>query len=234
MTSAFIDTLIQGGLAGIFLLTLTEKLIPVIPSYALLVLLGMTSVAGPGDLVATIGVSVVGSTAGSLGMFALGRILDRGRIDAAVTRFGRYLQLDSAKYAGMVDKYRKRPFRIALIAQWVPVVRVFLALPAGALRLSAKRFGAATALGATGWNAAFLSLGYAFRGSHLQAARIGFWLLAFLVFAQVAVLAVRIASRRPPALEPVDQPSDHSATQGSEHEDRNIGLSDDGIGKAQE
>ena len=192
----FIDTLVRCGLPGVFLLALAEKLVPILPSYALLVLLGMTTVGDGGDLASTIGVSVAGSTAGSLGMYAIGRMLERDRIEALVRQYGGLLRIDTAAYTRLVEACRVQPFRIALIGQMIPVVRVYLALPAGAFDLAAKRFVLATALGATAWNASFLGLGYLFRQSPQQAERLGARLLALLIVIQLVVLATRIRSLR--------------------------------------
>lgn len=51
----------------------------------------------------------------------------------------------------------------SLLAQFVPTVRNYLPIAAGALRLPALSFALATLLGAMLWNAGFLLAGYAMR-----------------------------------------------------------------------
>ena len=58
-------------------------------------------------------------------------------------------------------------------------MRIYLALPAGVLRLEPRAFVAATAIGTVIWNMPFLTLGYALRGSGRDPVGIGFWVAAF-------------------------------------------------------
>ncbi|EEF21804.1 conserved hypothetical protein, partial [Ricinus communis] len=54
------------GLFGLALCSAIEKLVPILPSIALFLMLGMLGVANPVDLPAVIAVTAAGSTAGSL------------------------------------------------------------------------------------------------------------------------------------------------------------------------
>ncbi|MCH3765184.1 hypothetical protein LZC20_09935, partial [Campylobacter coli] len=71
---ATIATLLSFGLVGFGSLALLEKFIPVIPSYVLFMLLGMTVPDGSGLGLAIL-VTTIGSAAGALGWFALGWLL---------------------------------------------------------------------------------------------------------------------------------------------------------------
>src|SRR5207237_6573797 len=72
--------------------------------------------------------------------------------------------------------------------QAVPVVRVYLSIPAGVLGLAPVHFVAANLLGSLIWNAPLLTLGYVLRESGADAASIGLWLVASLAALEIVAL----------------------------------------------
>lgn len=183
--------LLSFGLAGIFCLAVAEKFVPLFPSYILLMLLGLTVPDGPA-LLFTIVATTLGSVFGGLGWYAIGWTLGPQRARAAVGRYGRFVLLKLAFYDRLTDGYRRNHFWVTLSGQVVPAVRIYLALPAGALRLDLKTFLAATTLGCLTWNAPFLCLGFALRSSGHDLAQIGFWTACTIVGLEgLILLAVR-------------------------------------------
>lgn len=177
------------GLIGIGLLALAEKFIPVFPSYVLLMVLGMTATDGA-DLVGMIAATSIGSVIGAISWYGLGRMLGGERIEAFVTRFGKYVLLKPPLYQRLTGAYRSNHFWVTLLGQTLPTVRIYLALPAGVLGLELKAFLAATSLGTLIWNMPFLSLGYALRGDGQDAMQVGYWVAAGLIASEVAILLV--------------------------------------------
>jgi hypothetical protein len=102
---ATIATLLSFGLVGFGSLALLEKFIPVIPSYVLFMLLGMTVPDGSGLGLAIL-VTTIGSAAGALGWFSLGWLLGPERAKAIVARYGRYVFLKPAFYERLTNSYR--------------------------------------------------------------------------------------------------------------------------------
>ena len=81
---------------------------------------------------------------------------------------------------------------MSLLAQFIPTVRNYLPIAAGALRLPALPFAAATLLGATLWNAGFLVAGYLMHGSGQDPFAVGFRIIVVVVIAgDVFMLALR-------------------------------------------
>ncbi|OKO74627.1 DedA family protein [Bradyrhizobium sp. AS23.2] len=186
-TSSTIAMFLHFGLLGIACLAVAEKFIPLFPSYVLLMLLGLT-VSDGGMLAMTIMATSVGSVVGAIGWYGLGRALGSQRIERLVTTYGKYVLLRPSFYQQLTNAYRGNHFWVTLIGQTLPTVRIYLALPAGVLRLEPRAFVAATAIGTVIWNMPFLSLGYALRGSGQDPVSIGFWVVAILIAVEVAII----------------------------------------------
>lgn len=186
------------GLAGFGWLAFMEKLLPIPPSHVLLMLLGMSSVSGVEELAVVTLVTALGSTVGSLFWLAMGRWLGPARADALARRFGKYVFLPHATYQRLAQSYRRDHFRVTLLAQLVPVARIYLAIPAGALQIAALPFIVATLLGSLLWNAVFLAGGYIMRDGAQDPFAIGFRIVAVVFVMEAALFLIvrfRIASR---------------------------------------
>jgi len=183
------------GLAGIACLAIAEKFVPLFPSYVLLMLLGLTVSDGTALATTTVATSI-GSVVGALGWYGLGRALGSQRIEKLVKTYGKYVLLRPSFYEQLTNAYRGNHFWVTLIGQTLPTVRIYLALPAGVLRLEPRAFIAATAIGTVIWNMPFLSLGYALRGSGQDPVSIGFWVVASLIAVEIAIiLGLRVYKR---------------------------------------
>src|SRR5215471_3051219 len=73
--SSYLAAMLAWGFLGAGCLALMEKLIPIVPSYLLLVFLGMTRVSNAGELMTTILMTTIGSTTGAMCWFVLGRTI---------------------------------------------------------------------------------------------------------------------------------------------------------------
>jgi alkaline phosphatase len=198
-TSSTIVTLLSFGLVGIGCLAVVEKFVPLFPSYVLLMFLGMT-VSDSATLAMTILVTTVGSVIGAVGWYGLGRALGSERIESLVARYGKFVLLRPSLYERLTGAYRSNHFWVTLVGQTLPTVRIYLALPAGVLRLEPRAFLAATSLGTLIWNMPFLSLGYALRGSDRDPVSIGFWVAIALIAAEFAILlGLRFFNRSVPS-----------------------------------
>lgn len=148
------------GLTGAMLLALLERLVPVVPSYALFIFLGASLAPTPADLFwLTIAVTLA-SSLGGLCWYGAGRLLGAERTEALVRRFGRYVWLSENLYHSLGERYQRHYFAATFIGQAVPVVRIYLSLPAGILRVPLPGFALAVLLGSALWVGAFLLLGY--------------------------------------------------------------------------
>lgn len=154
------EMLLAYGLAGIALLAFAEKFLPLVPSSALLLLVGITTTAQPQDLLGAILASTLGSTLGAVAWYAIGRTAGSRSAQWLVRRFGRFFLLSEARYQRAVAYYGDHHFLTTVIGQLIPTARVYIAFPAGAARIAFRSFLAATVLGVFAWNSLFLVLGH--------------------------------------------------------------------------
>lgn len=148
------------GIAGAALLALAERLIPVVPSYGLFIFLGSYMVETPIDLIPLIIATTLASTLGAVCWYGLGYALGEARTHALVRRFGRYVWLREPLYLSLAGRYSRNAFIATFIGQTIPVVRVYLSLPAGILALPLGTFTLAVLAGSAIWVGGFTTLGY--------------------------------------------------------------------------
>ena len=148
------------GIVGAALLALGERLVPVIPSYGLFIFLGSSMVEGPIDLIPLILATTLASALGGVCWYGLGHALGEARTHALVRRFGRYVWLREKLYLSLAARYNRNAFAATFIGQTIPVVRVYLSLPAGILALPLATFTLAVLAGSAIWVGGFTTLGY--------------------------------------------------------------------------
>ncbi|TPK65217.1 DedA family protein [Mesorhizobium sp. B2-4-15] len=187
-----LSTILSFGLFGVFCLAFTEKILPVPPSHVLLLFLGMTAAADGASLAILLAVTTSASFAGCLVWYTVGRRIGFDRAGRLIERAGRYVFLRPETYHKLGQAYRRNHIRVSLLAQFIPTVRNYLPIAAGALRLPALTFALATLLGAAIWNAGFLLTGYLLRGSGQDSLTIGFRIIVIVVMLETAfMLALR-------------------------------------------
>ena len=180
------------GLFGVFCLAFTEKILPVPPSHVLLLFLGMTAAPDVSTLAMLLAVTTLASFSGCLVWYGVGRRIGFDRADRLIERVGRYVFLRPATYRKLGQAYRRNHVLVSLLAQFIPTVRNYLPIAAGALCLPALPFAAATLLGATLWNFGFLVTGYLLRGSGQDTFTVGFRIIVIVVALETAfMLALR-------------------------------------------
>jgi len=146
-----VTALAQAGPLGVGSIALAEKLLPIVPSYAVFVIVGMMIAASAGDLMTTVIAAALGSTIGALCWYGLGAALGSRRSEVMVRKLGPYVFLKLSLYERMSEAYRRNHFWVTAIGQTVPVVRVYLSIPAGVLNLAIVEFTAATLFGSMAW-----------------------------------------------------------------------------------
>lgn len=161
--SGILSDLAAWGIFGFALCSAIEKLVPVIPSVGMFLMLGMLGVGRPGDLPVAIAITAAGSTAGSLFWYGVGRWLGPARGDALVSKMGRRLDIKEEWYLRLKRSYHRNLIWVTFFGQLVPVVRAYMAFPAGVLAVPASGFAIATFFGAVIWNTPFLVSGYLLR-----------------------------------------------------------------------
>ncbi|WP_421914714.1 DedA family protein [Mesorhizobium sp.] len=187
-----LSSILGFGLFGVFCLAFTEKILPIPPSHVLLLFLGMTAAPDAMTLATLLLVTTLASSTGCLVWYTIGRRIGSDRADRLVDRFGRYVCLRPSTYHKLGQAYRRNYLRVSLLAQFIPTVRNYLPIAAGALCLPALPFAAATIIGAMLWNTGFLVTGYMLHGSGQDSLTVGFRIIVIVVALEAAfMLALR-------------------------------------------
>lgn len=171
------------GILGMFCIAFLEKMIPIVPSYVLLILLGMAA-SSNSLFYFTILATVAGSLTASMIWYCLGRFLGETRVKKLVQKYGKYIFFRIDTYEQLASSYRKNNFIVSLLGQIIPVARIYLALPAGILKLKPSLFLMATAIGAFIYNLIFLTIGSILKQTSYDPITIGVWALIILVLVE--------------------------------------------------
>lgn len=145
------------GLAGIFLVTLLERLIPLLPSQGIFAAIGVAAANGLWCLPTAMLASVVGGSAGAFATYSLGvsvaaRDGGTGRIQRVLHRrdpAGRYLR-----------KIRRSSTSLPFTAQLIPGARLLAPMIAGTMIHDRRKLAISVLAGLAVWNMAFMSLGF--------------------------------------------------------------------------
>jgi membrane protein DedA with SNARE-associated domain len=159
----------QGGITG-FLLDLVEKLgpvgvgfsilletvIPPIPSEAVLGLAGILINNGQLNVVAVIACATVGSILGALFFYYVGRALGPRRSHAFLDRLPLVETADVDRTFAWFERHGRSA---VFFGRMVPIVRSFISVPAGVVRMPILQFVVYSAAGSLIWNSVLVTLG---------------------------------------------------------------------------
>ena len=133
---------------------------------------------------------VAGNLAGAGIGWAIGRFGGRPLLE----RHGRWFHVSQAKLARTDRWFARFGTWAVAIGFLTPLVRSFVAIPAGALRLPARRFFPAAVLGCVPFCFGLAGAGYAL-GAHWESFRHGFRFADYLVLALAAAVVVYLVAR---------------------------------------
>lgn len=142
------------GYTGIFLLMALESMIAPVPSEMVMPFAGFLIHAGQFTFLGVLLASSLGSIAGSLVSYWLGRMGE-----AVVLRFGRYLMLNPHHLEWTEMFFFRYGSRTIFISRFIPIVRHLISIPAGLGKMRLLPFLVYTAIGATIWNMFLTFLG---------------------------------------------------------------------------
>lgn len=175
------------GYGALFLLTAIESCCIPLPSEITVGYAGVLSAEHHLQIVAVILVATIGELCGSFLAWGIGR--SGGR--ALVERYGKYVLLtksDLDRATKWVDG--KGEWGI-LIGRMVPLVRIFISLPAGIAEMKPLKFGICSLVGSLIWISTLAAIGYSLAGSWQSIAhdfQAAGYVLGVLVVVAVAVV----------------------------------------------
>src|SRR4051794_30102364 len=144
------------GALGVGLAVLAETVVLPIPSEVVLPLSGYLAQTGRMSLVAAFLAATAGSVLGAALLRRLGAWLGPDRSRRALARLP---LVDAADVDRTFAWFRRHGRSAVLLGRLVPVVRSFVSVPAGVVRMPWPRFLAYTMVGSPLWNGALIGAG---------------------------------------------------------------------------
>ncbi|WP_369256514.1 DedA family protein [Geodermatophilus amargosae] len=170
------------GPIGVGFSILLETVIPPIPSEAVLGAAGVL-IDSPWAFVAVVGAATIGSILGAVFFYYIGRALGPRRSHAFLDRLPLVETADVDKTFAWFERHGRSA---VFFGRMVPIVRSFISVPAGVVRMPFGQFVLYSAAGSLIWNAVLVTLGWLAR-DFIEAN------LHYLDYVVVAVVVLAVA-----------------------------------------
>lgn len=145
------EVIAEGGVAGIFALTLVETVFPPIPSEVVMPMAGIAAAKGQVTLASALIGGIAGSMLGNILLFVVARRLGATRFEAWVARHGRWLTLDVATLQRVRRWFARHGGWAVGLGRCVPGIRSLISVPAGLIDMRWSRFLLWSTLGTGVW-----------------------------------------------------------------------------------
>jgi membrane protein DedA with SNARE-associated domain len=182
ITGFLLDMVERLGAVGVGFAILLETVVPPIPSEAVLGLAGVLINDGRLDVVPVVLFATLGSILGAVFFYYVGRVLGPRRSHAFLDRLPLVETEDVDKTFAWFERHGRSA---VFFGRMVPIVRSFISVPAGVVRMPFAQFVVYSAAGSLIWNSVLIGLGVA-AGDFVQAN------LKYLDYAVVAAFALGI------------------------------------------
>ena len=189
------------GYWGVFALIAVENIFPPIPSEVILTFAGFctatTALRAPGVVAA----ATLGSLAGALVLYGVGRLLQPRRLDALLAGpVGRALHMEKQDVEKAAAWFAQKGAASVFYCRCVPIVRSLISIPAGMAGMHPAPFLLLTTVGSLLWNILLVYLG-ALAGQSWPAVTAALeqasgWVKAVLVVACAAGVSALFYGRR--------------------------------------
>ncbi len=182
ITGFLLDLVERLGAVGVGFAILLETVVPPIPSEAVLGLAGVLINDGRLEVVPVVLFATLGSVLGAVFFYYVGRALGPRRSHAFLDRLPLVETEDVDKTFAWFERHGRSA---VFFGRMVPIVRSFISVPAGVVRMPFAQFIAYSAAGSLIWNSVLIGLGVA-AGDFVQAN------LKYLDYAVVAAFSLGI------------------------------------------
>lgn len=156
MSSLLLNAISEYGYFGIFLAMILEAVIIVIPSELILATGGILASQRIFSFWGALLTGVIGSVFCAIIIYLMGYFGGRPFID----KYGKYFFMKKEDIEKAEDWFQKYGMLASFIGRNFPIVRTFISLPIGIMRLNFWPFVLYTTLGSIPWTFAFVYVGY--------------------------------------------------------------------------
>ena len=160
MTDWIIGTITDLGYLGIFLLMLVEAVFPPIPSELIIPFAGFSAAEGNLDFLGVVVAATLGSLAGMIPWYLVGRLFGLDRVRRLADRHGRWFTLNADEIDRAAIWFVRYGPLIVLFGRLLPIIRTLISIPAGLAGMPVLPFVLYSALGMLLWNTVLVSAGY--------------------------------------------------------------------------
>lgn len=160
MIEWIIDVIESVGLLGVAFLSFLEVVIPIIPSEIVLPFSGFVASRGDLGLIGVIVAATIGSVAGSVVLYYLADWFGWERIQAIVSKYGKYLGVKQKDVDKAADYFDSHENWFVLFGRFIPGVRSVIAIPAGLRKMPIASFVGISTIGAAVWNIILVYAGF--------------------------------------------------------------------------
>lgn len=150
----------QTGYIGIALLMFAENVFPPIPSELIMPLAGFDASRGDLSMFWVVISGSIGSLAGALLWYYIGRWLGYERLKHLAARHGRWVTVSPEELDHAAEWFRRHSGKAVFIGRLVPAVRTLISVPAGIANMSLGRFMLYSSLGTILWTGFLAAAGY--------------------------------------------------------------------------
>ncbi|TFH74879.1 membrane-associated protein [Gammaproteobacteria bacterium LSUCC0112] len=187
-----IQWIAEYGIFGLLALGLAERFIPLLPSYGVLVAIGIAAGNGEWSVLAAIVGTVTGSVSGCLVFYWLAVSLSEARSYRFLYWVGRLVGLSQARVDRTVVSFRANQRTLAFVMQLIPTIRLISPIIAGLFHAEAKVFSLATLSGIVLWNCLFIGVGYIAEGfvPDANASTLAVQVLVVLIFVELGAALI--------------------------------------------
>lgn len=158
----------RSGYLGIALLMFLENVFPPIPSELIMPLAGFTAARGELSIIGVILAGSVGSLAGGVLWYGVGRWLGLDRLKRLAARHGRWLTLSPEEIDKAQGFFQRHGAKAVLLGRLVPGVRTLISVPAGIVSMPLTAFLIWTGLGTVIWTAVLAGAGYLLQSQYAK------------------------------------------------------------------
>lgn len=160
MYDAIVWILAQLGGLGVFLLMFVENLFPPIPSEVILPLAGYWAAKGRASLAIVIVAGTLGSVAGAVLWYSVGRWIGTDRLKRFAAQHGRWLTLTPSEIDDVSTWFARHGQWAVLFGRLLPGIRTLISVPAGVTAMPAGPFLLWTTIGSATWTTVLVVAGY--------------------------------------------------------------------------
>lgn len=159
MESWIINIMEDFGYIGVFLLIMLENIFPPIPSEVILTFGGYMTIQSDLTFLGVVIASTLGSVAGAVALYDIGKIVGIKRIGRFVDKWGRFLRLTNEDIYKANDWFKKYGVWTVFFCRFIPLIRSLISLPAGMSKMNFWVFLILTTVGTLIWNIVLIYLG---------------------------------------------------------------------------